>query len=90
MLLISNLGYSNGHFHGLHHRRKVEFAKKIGLVLFLAAKNKKLILPLPLPLPLPIPIFKSYQPVIHDPLLFKHQAIKHHIGSHLAGATGLG
>jgi len=33
-------------------------------------------------------IFKSYQPVIHDPLFFKYQAIQQHLG-HLGGFGGL-
>ncbi|XP_053203604.1 uncharacterized protein LOC128388249 [Panonychus citri] len=91
LILITNFPEVNGHLHlGFGHRRKIELAKKIGLALFIAAKNKKLMFPLPLPLPLPIPIFKTYQPVIHDPLFFKHQSIKQHLGNHLAGATGFG
>uniref|UniRef100_T1KYL6 Uncharacterized protein n=1 Tax=Tetranychus urticae TaxID=32264 RepID=T1KYL6_TETUR len=69
-------------------RRKIELAKKIGAAMFIVAKNKKFMLPLPFPIPLPIPIFKSYQPVIHDPLFFKHQMIKQHIGGHLGGHLG--
>ncbi|XP_074601023.1 uncharacterized protein LOC141855042 [Brevipalpus obovatus] len=77
---------TNGHISYFGKRRKIELAKKIGAALLFKATKKKFLLPLPFVFPLPIPVFKNYQPVIHDPLFFKHQMIKGHLG----GLTGLG
>ena len=54
------------HIH-LSRHKKIEIAKKIAAAAYFGTK-KRMMIPLPIGVPVPIPIFKSYQPIISDPV----------------------
>lgn len=65
-ILSACLVICSAHIH-LSHHRKIEIAKKIAAALYFGTK-KKMMLPVPFAVPIPIPVFKSYQPIISDPV----------------------